>query len=103
MQSKDSFYGEMEPGRMPVAADLEARWQAWIRSGVLASEMECAAVFAVAAVRGVRAGAALAVVNAAPTVDAMPDPARLPLDNLIPVAVDAIRRMIRATAPPRPG
>jgi len=103
VQSKDSFYGEMEPGRMPVAADLEARWQAWIRSGVLASEMECAAVFAVAAVRGVRAGAALAVVNAAPTVDAMPDPARLPLDNLIPVAVDAIRRMIRATAPPRPG
>ncbi|HEX6493423.1 MAG TPA: nucleoside phosphorylase [Candidatus Dormibacteraeota bacterium] len=96
VQSKDSFYGEMQPGRMPVSAELEARWQAWIRTGVLASEMECAAIFTAAAVRGVRAGAALAVVNAAPTVDSMPDPTKLPLDGLIPVAVDAIRRMIRA-------
>jgi hypothetical protein len=48
----------------------------------------------------VRAGSALAVVNAAPTVDAMPDPGRLPLDGLIPVAVDAVRRMIRTAAAP---
>ena len=80
VQSKDSFYGEMQPGRMPVSAELQARWDAWVRSGVLASEMECAAVFTAAAVRGARAGAALAVVNAAPTVDAMPDPAALPID-----------------------
>ncbi|MEA2617486.1 MAG: uridine phosphorylase, partial [Chloroflexota bacterium] len=70
VQSKDSFYGEMEPGRMPIAAELQARWIAWVRAGVLASEMECAALLTVAAVRRVRAGAALAVVNAAPTVDA---------------------------------
>jgi len=94
VQSKDSFYGEMEPQRMPVAAELRARWEAWIRAGVLASEMECAAVFAAAAVRGARAGAALAVVNAAPTVDAMPDPGRLPIDALIEVAVDAMRRLV---------
>jgi uridine phosphorylase len=98
VQSKDSFYGEMQPGRMPVSAELEARWQAWIRTGVLASEMECAAIFTAAAVRGVRAGGALAVVNAAPTVDSMPDPTKLPLDGLIPVAVDALRRMIRGAA-----
>jgi uridine phosphorylase len=103
VQSKDSFYGEMEPGRMPASADLEARWLAWIRSGVLASEMECAAVFTAAAVRGVRAGAALAVVNAAPTVEAMPDPGRLPIDALVDVAVDAVRRMIAAGPPPEPG
>lgn len=97
VQSKDSFYGEMEPGRMPVAAELQARWEAWIRAGVLASEMECAALFAAAAVRRVRAGGALAVVNAAPTVDAMPDPGRLPIDAVIEVAVGAVRRMIAAT------
>ncbi len=101
VQSKDSFYGEMEPGRMPVAAELHARWEAWIRAGVLASEMECAALFAAAAVRRVRAGAALAVVNAAPTVDAMPDPGRLPINALIEVAVGAVRRM--AAAPPAAG
>jgi uridine phosphorylase len=95
VQSKDSFYGEMEPGRMPIAAELQARWTAWVRAGVLASEMECAALLTVAAVRRVRAGAALAVVNAAPTVDAMPDPSRLPIDALIEVAVDAVRRLAR--------
>jgi uridine phosphorylase len=99
VQSKDSFYGEMEPDRMPVAAELQARWQAWVRVGVLASEMECAAVFTAAAVRGVRAGAALAVVNAAPTVDAMPDPGRLPIDALVEVAVDALRALAAAGEP----
>ena len=96
VQSKDSFYGEMEPARMPVAAELQARWEAWVRAGVLASEMECATLFTVAAVRGVRAGAALAVVNAAPTVDAMPDPSELPIDAVVRVAVDALRRLIDA-------
>jgi uridine phosphorylase len=99
VQSKDSFYGEMDPGRMPIAAELQARWAAWVRAGVLASEMECAALLTVAAVRRVRAGAALAVVNAAPTVDAMPDPARLPIDALIEVAVDAVRRLARVPRP----
>jgi uridine phosphorylase len=99
VQSKDSFYGEMDPGRMPIAAELRCRWEAWVRAGVLASEMECAALLTVAAVRRVRAGAALAVVNAAPTVDAMPDPARLPIDALVEVAVDAVRRLARVPSP----
>ena len=99
VQSKDSFYGEMDPGRMPIAAELQARWTAWVRAGVLASEMECAALLTVAAVRRVRAGAALAVVNAAPTVDAMPDPSRLPLDAVIEVAVEAVRRLARVPRP----
>jgi uridine phosphorylase len=99
VQSKDSFYGEMEPGRMPIAAELQARWIAWVRAGVLASEMECAALLTVAAVRRVRAGAALAVVNAAPTVDAMPDPSRLPIDALVGVTVDAVRRLARVPRP----
>jgi uridine phosphorylase len=84
---------------MPIAAELQARWIAWVRAGVLASEMECAALLTVAAVRRVRAGAALAVVNAAPTVDAMPDPSRLPIDALVGVTVDAVRRLARVPRP----
>lgn len=94
VQSKDSFYGEMEPGRMPVAAELEQRWQAWVRGGVLASEMECAAVFVVAMVRRVRAGAALVCVNETPLEREMPPPSELPLDALLDTAVDAVRRLI---------
>jgi uridine phosphorylase len=94
VQSKDSFYGEMEPGRMPVAADLQARWEGWIRAGVLASEMECATLFVVAAVRRVRAGAVLVCVNETPLQRQMPPPAELPLDALLDTAVAALRQLI---------
>jgi uridine phosphorylase len=59
-QSKDSFYGELNPESMPIAGSLNSRWEAWKRSGVIASEMETAALFVVSAVRGVRAGAIMA-------------------------------------------
>lgn len=94
VQSKDSFYGEMEPDRMPVASELRARWAAWIAAGVLASEMECAALFSVAAVRRVRAGAALGIVNVSPLQQAMPEPDRLPIDTVMDVAVAATRLLI---------
>lgn len=59
VQSKDSFYGQHSPDSMPVGYELKNKWDAWKRAGVLASEMECAAVFTVAAVRKMRAGAVL--------------------------------------------
>jgi uridine phosphorylase len=61
VQSKDSLYGQHSPGRMPVHAELHAKYEAWIRAGALASEMECAAVFIVAQVLGMRSGAVLNV------------------------------------------
>jgi len=94
VQSKDSFYGEMEPERMPVAAELQSRRETFVRAGVLASEMECAALFAVAAVRRVRAGAVLVCVNESPLREGMPAPSELPLDSLIDVGVDAVRRLV---------
>ena len=57
VQSKDSFYGQHSPSRMPTAADLCEKWEAWKRLGVLASEMEASTLFVVAASLGVRAGA----------------------------------------------
>ena len=62
VQSKDSFYGQHSPSRMPVSFELEQKWQAWKRLGVLASEMESAALFTVAATRHVRCGSVFHVV-----------------------------------------
>lgn len=59
---KDSFYGQHSPGRMPAAEELQYKWNAWIRSGCLASEMETAALFCVSASLNIRAGGILRVV-----------------------------------------
>ena len=64
VQSKDSFYGQHSPSRMPTEGELLAKWEAWKRLGVLASEMEAAALFTVGASLGIRTGAVfLAVWN----------------------------------------
>ncbi len=62
VQGKESFNGQHAPERMPVSWQLEQKWQAWKRLGVLASEMESAALFAVAATRAVRCGAVFHVI-----------------------------------------
>lgn len=59
---KDSFYGQHSPERMPVSYELLNKWEAWKRLGVLASEMETAALFTVASSLGVRCGAVLNVI-----------------------------------------
>ena len=59
VQNKDSFYGQHSPDSMPVSYALNNKWEAWKRLGVLASEMESAALFTVAAARGVRCGTVL--------------------------------------------
>lgn len=59
VQCKDSFYGQHAPHRMPVSHELENKWQAWIRGGCLASEMESAALFTVGASLGAKAGAVM--------------------------------------------
>jgi len=48
--------GEVEPERMPMASLLKERWQAWIKCGVLCSEMEAAALYVIARTLGIRAG-----------------------------------------------
>ena len=56
VQCKDSFYGQHEPEIMPVSYELENKWQAWLRLGCKASEMESAALFVVADYLKVRCG-----------------------------------------------
>lgn len=62
VQCKDSFYGQHSPASMPVSYELEQKWQAWKHLGVLASEMESATLFTVAATRGVRCGSVFHVI-----------------------------------------
>ncbi len=59
VQSKDSFFGQHEPQVMPVSYELENKWQAWIRMGCLASEMETAALLIVGSFLRVRTGSCL--------------------------------------------
>lgn len=59
IHSKDSFYGQHNPASMAVSYELENKWNAFIKCGVLASEMETAALFTVSALRNIRAGSIL--------------------------------------------
>lgn len=62
VQCKDSFFGQHEPEVMPVSYELENKWQAWIRMGCLASEMESAALFIAGSFLRVRVGSCFLVV-----------------------------------------
>ncbi len=59
-QSKDAFYGQYALDNMLNSDRLHQRWEAWEKSGVMALEMETAAIFIVPMIRGVRAGAIMA-------------------------------------------
>lgn len=59
VETKDSYYGQHEPDRMPVREMLLESWQAWKRGGALASEMETATLFIVAAALQVRCASIL--------------------------------------------
>lgn len=70
LHTKDSFFGEVEPESSPVHSELRDRWVAWQRLGVLGSEMEAAPLFALAMVRGWRAGAIVKVNDASGSEEA---------------------------------
>ena len=92
---KDSFYGQHSPERMPVGYELQSKWDAWIKAGCLASEMESATLFIVCQTLGLRAGCVLSVIwNQERRRLGMPDADG---DNLAAsdVAVAAVARMIK--------
>lgn len=96
VQSKDSFYGQHAPERMPVANELLGKWEAWKRCGVLASEMETAALFVTAAALGCRAAAVLLCVwNPERAAAGLDNPEVHDTDTAIRAAVEALRIQIR--------
>ena len=95
VQSKDSFYGQHDPDRMPVGYELNNKWRAWIGAGCLASEMESAALFIVSSVLRVRAGAIFSVVwNQERARLGLSNPTVHDSEPSIETAVEAIRRLI---------
>ena len=62
VQCKDAFYGQHSPEASPVSYELKAKWESWKRLGVLASEMESAALFVVADALGCRCGSCFHVI-----------------------------------------
>jgi len=54
--SKDSFFGQHQPERMPVDKRLLERWKAWVQGGAICSEMEAAAIFILSSIYRKRAG-----------------------------------------------
>lgn len=91
--SVDSFYTEIEPEGVPLGDDWRERWQAWIRAGALAAEMECGALYIAAAVRRVRAAAICLCVDESHAGE-MPEHGAVSIDPLLAVSVDALRRLI---------
>ena len=96
VQCKDSFYGQHDPNRMPVSYMLNNQWDAWIKSGCLASEMESATLFAVSSVLGVKAGCVLSVVwNQEREKIGLDNPKNTDTTDAIKIAVEAIRLLIK--------
>jgi len=95
VQSKDSFYGQHSPGRMPVSYDLLNKWEAWKRLGVLASEMETAALYTVAASLNVRCACVLNVLwNQERKAAGFDEADDLDTDHGIRVAIEALKLLI---------
>ncbi|MCL2400560.1 MAG: nucleoside phosphorylase, partial [Defluviitaleaceae bacterium] len=97
VQCKDSFYGQHNPSRMPVAQELINKWQAFVRMGALCSEMESSTLFIVGSYLRVRAGSIMLVCgNQEREAAGLDNP--LSHDTEIPtrVAVEALRKLILA-------
>lgn len=97
VQCKDSFYGQHSPETMPVAPALLQNWQAWKAAGTLASEMESAALFTVAAARHVRCASILQMLwnQERQAVVRDKEHAASDMTHAIEVAVAAMRAVIR--------
>ena len=97
VQCKDSFYGQHSPEEKPAGYELIDKWEAWKRMGCLASEMESAALFIVAASLKVRAGTCLLVLaNQEREKAGLENPVVHDTDMAIRVTVEALKDLIRS-------
>ena len=95
-QSKDSFYGQHSPERMPVAGRLAERWTAWMGGGAICSEMEAASLYIVASVLRVRASGLMMVMGHPDQSPMSPEEwDASKVEHLLPVAIEGMREIIR--------
>lgn len=93
VHSKDAFYAE-EPKGLPTAAEWTMKWNAWERMGCLCTEMEAAALFTVAQLHRVKAGAILTVIGE--TKGGEVKIAKVSSENAIKSALEAIYTLAQA-------
>jgi len=96
VQCKDSFYGQHSPDRMPAGYELMNKWDAWIKAGCLASEMESSTLYIVSQILGARAGCVLNVIwNQERERKGMSNPHCHDTSLAIQAAVEAVRILIQ--------
>jgi uridine phosphorylase len=92
-QSKDSFYGQHQPERMPSANRLLDRWKAWKMGGAICSEMEASSIFILSSILRKRAGGIMLIV----ANQELDEPHRIvvrDLTDLIETSIEAVRILI---------
>ena len=81
---------------MPVSYELQNKWEAWLRMGCLASEMESAALFIAGSFLRVRVGSCfLVVANQERAKKNLPNEHIHDTETAISVAVEAMRLLIK--------
>lgn len=99
-QSKDSFFGEVEPNRMPVDWRLNQRWKAWVASGTICSEMEASTLFILSSIYRKRAGGVMLMFSMTEPSPETPEEiadvtARMDINRPIQVAIEGLKILIQ--------
>ena len=95
VQCKDAFYGQHRPETLPNGAELLRKWDAWLKGGTLASEMESAALFIVASYLHVRCGSCfLVIANQQRALAGLDNPQVRDITPMIEMAIDAMAKLI---------
>lgn len=96
IQSKDSFYGQHNPDRMPISEELKMKWEAWKKLGVLSSEMECSTLFTLGSFLHIRTGAILlAILNQERDSHNIDHKTYFDTENSIKTAINAVKILIK--------
>src|SRR5438105_6548661 len=83
VRSHDALYPDLHAARMPRREELEGALTVWQRARVLCNDMETSTIFVICALRNLRGGSVLTVVNE-PGEEAI-DPARVAALDLTPM------------------
>ena len=95
VQCKDSFYGQHNPENSAVSYELKNKWDAWMKLGCKASEMESAALFTLANLLRVKCGAILYVLgNQTRQALGLDNEIKKDIESSVKVVVDAFKMMI---------
>ena len=79
-QSKDSFFGEVDPDSAPIKTQLKDHWETLQKANVMSSEMEAAAIFIISSIKGCRASSIMSFES---------------IEKTIEVACEAIKLLIK--------